>query len=207
MLLIVIQCNITNWKTHSTFNAALPYKANISLQHTAVRLPLFLFEVSRFFWIFTFISPSGSRQQLKRVKQNRVFSDELQKHDYLRLIWRTDRVAFILLRCQKKDSPYSSLSPLLRSTSVPRWQAHFKPLGATCLILSTHIWRAKSLSMVRFHFENNGNFITTLPTATLLSRGWCCKGRRNAREKRYLQGNPFTCRKWDINWKYLPLLP
>lgn len=60
-----------------------------------------------------------------------MFSNGLQKHDYLRL--KRKKTEWILCYSgakKKKDSP----TPFLHSTSVPRWQAHFKLLSATCLI-------------------------------------------------------------------------
>lgn len=54
-------------KQHFNHNALVPHNVNISLQHAAVRLLLFLAQFLRFFWIFAFISPSWSRGQLKRI--------------------------------------------------------------------------------------------------------------------------------------------
>lgn len=86
-LLIVNQSSYHKWiETVLPFQYAAPNEANISLQHTAVRLALFLFKVLRFFWIFYFhFSLRVQRAAKASQLQNRVFSDELQKHDYLRL--------------------------------------------------------------------------------------------------------------------------
>lgn len=86
-LLIVNQSSYHKWiETVLPFQYAAPNEANISLQHTAVRLALFLFKVLRFFWIFSFhFSLRVQRAAKASQLQNRVFSDELQKHDYLRL--------------------------------------------------------------------------------------------------------------------------
>ena len=86
-LLIVNQSSYHQWiETVLPFQYAAPNEANISLQHTAVRLALFLFKVLRFFWIFCFhFSLRVQRAAKASQPQNRVFSDELQKHDYLRL--------------------------------------------------------------------------------------------------------------------------
>lgn len=149
------------------YNAVVSNKANMSLQH--VRLPLFLFQILRFFWIFAFISPSGCGGQLKQVNHRTECSVTSCRNMITFASKRRDRVAFILLRCQKKKKkrfPHSFLprvpAPLLRSTSVPRWQAHFKPLSATCLIWahtyeelkasawSDSIWKIMAISQQPF---------------------------------------------------------
>lgn len=161
--------------------------------------------VLRFFWIFC--SLSVQRAANASQPQNRVFSDKLQKHDYL-CLRRRDRVPFILLRCQKKKRekipslfPYScTRSPpplnICPSVTSPLQTAQCNPSH-----LSTHIWGAikapvwsdsiLKIMAISQQPEHCRSFV----------EGEGAKdAERNTREKGYLQGNPFTGRKWDMNW-------
>lgn len=73
-----------------------------------------------------------------------------------------DGAAFIFLRCLYKRFPHS---PLLHSTSVPWWQAHFKLRGASCLVIahpceelkasvwSHSIWKIMAISQQAHHYH------------------------------------------------------
>lgn len=111
--------------------AVVPKMATTSLQHVAFRLPFF-FLLLRFFWIFVLISASGSGGQLKQVNHITAYSAMGCRNMITFASKGRRRSGSYVTQVpkRKKDSP----TPFLHSTSVPRWQAHFKLLSATCLI-------------------------------------------------------------------------
>lgn len=111
--------------------AVVPKMATTSLQHVAFRLPFF-FLLLRFFWIFVLISASGSGGQLKQVNHITACSAMGCRNMITFASKGRRRSGSYVTQVpkRKKDSP----TPFLHSTSVPRWQAHFKLLSATCLI-------------------------------------------------------------------------
>lgn len=90
------------------------------------------FLVLRFFWIFVLISASGSGGQLKQVNHITACSAMGCRNMITFASKGRRRSGSYVTQVpkRKKDSP----TPFLHSTSVPRWQAHFKLLSATCLI-------------------------------------------------------------------------
>lgn len=122
-MLLIVNPMITNGKKqpfHS--NAVVFNKADRSLQHKAVRLFIFKVLLDFCFHFFLRVQRPAKTSQ----PQNRVFSDELQKHDYLHFKKKRRSLSFYsgAAKKKKKRFPHSFISlvpaPLLRSTSVPR---------------------------------------------------------------------------------------
>lgn len=167
--------------------------------------------VLRFFWISAFISPSGSRRQRKQVNHRTECSvTSCSNMITVTSKGRRDRMAFILLRCQLKDSltlPFLVyLLPLLRSTSVPRWQAHFKLLSATCLSsahtpeeLKASVWPDSILKIIAisqqpFHY------------ATFVKRA-VPKMKEEHKSGKVSPEKSLHWQKMRREWEYYPLLP
>lgn len=186
---------ITNGKKqpfHS--NAVVFNKADRSLQHKAVRLFIFKVLLDFCFHFFLRVQRPAKTSQ----PQNRVFSDELQKHDYLHFKKKEEVFHFTQVpqKKKKKDSLTLSFPLYLLPSSAQHLSLDDKPTSNRSVqpVSSEHtrtIWRAKSLTMVRFHLENNGNFTTTRPLPHICQEGRCrnIEGTQG-RKKRYLQGNP-----------------
>lgn len=99
---------------------------------------------------------------------NSMFSNGLQKHDYLRL--KRKKTEWILCYSgakKKKRFPHSLPPPNICPSVTSSLQTAQRNLPH----LNTHIWRAKSLGMPGFHFENNSNFTTTPPLLHICQEG------------------------------------
>lgn len=160
-------------------NSTPEVSIQVNVLHTAVSerlhffiLPVFLFSFT-ILWL-VFISPSMSTGQLKWVS-HRI---ESSVTGYRNMITSTpkerrNRVAFILVRCLKRPPPTCLSSHNV--TAPLQTTQHSLFLSLSHLI--THSWQAKSLSMVRLHFEKNTNFTTTLHYHAFV--------KRRAEERRY----------------------
>lgn len=144
--------------------------------------------------------------------QNRVFSDKLQKHDYL-CVRRRDRASFILLRCRKKKKKKDSLTLPLLSPSPPPLNicpSVTSPLQtAQCNLsrLSTRIWRAiKALAWSNFILkimaisqqpEHNCSFV----------KGEVPKMQTEHKGEKVSSGKSLQWKKMRHELEYRPLLP
>lgn len=112
--------------------AVVPKMATYEPAACSFQIALFFFLLLRFFWIFVLISASGSGGQLKQVNHITACSAMGCRNmiTFASKGRRRSGSCVTQVPKRKKDSP----TPFLHPTSVPRWQAHFKLLSATCLI-------------------------------------------------------------------------
>lgn len=71
----------------------------------------------------------------------------------------------------------------------------------------THMRSYKSPSMVRFHFENNGNFTTTWALPLICRGGGGQRRRKEHKGQGVSSGKSFHWKKMRHELEYLPLLP